>query len=52
MSRAPPSSCCGPANRGVAVSGGRVYVGTVDGRLVALDAKTGAKVWDIARRRV
>ncbi len=39
--------CCGPANRGVAVSGGRVYVGTVDGRLVALDARTGGKVWDI-----
>ncbi len=39
--------CCGPANRGVAVSGGRVYVGTVDGRLLALDAKTGALVWDV-----
>ena len=39
--------CCGPANRGVAVSGGKVYVGTVDGRLVALDARTGARVWDI-----
>lgn len=39
--------CCGPANRGVAVSGGRVFVGTVDARLVALDAKTGKVVWDI-----
>jgi PQQ-dependent dehydrogenase (methanol/ethanol family) len=39
--------CCGPANRGVAVSGGRVYVGTVDGRLLALDARTGAIVWDV-----
>lgn len=39
--------CCGPANRGVAVSGGKVYVGTVDGRLVALDAKSGALVWDV-----
>ena len=39
--------CCGPANRGVAVAGGRVYVGTVDGRLVALDAATGARVWDV-----
>ena len=39
--------CCGPANRGVAVSGGKVYVGTVDGRLVALDAKTGAVAWDV-----
>ena len=39
--------CCGPANRGVAVSRGKVYIGTVDARLVALDAKTGKVVWDI-----
>jgi len=39
--------CCGPGNRGVAVSGGKVYIGTVDARLVALDAKTGKVVWDI-----
>jgi alcohol dehydrogenase (cytochrome c) len=39
--------CCGPANRGVAVADGRVFVGTVDGRLVALDAATGAPLWDI-----
>ena len=39
--------CCGPANRGVAVAGGKVYVGTVDGRLIALDAATGTVVWDV-----
>ncbi len=39
--------CCGPANRGVAVSNGRVFIGTVDARLIALNAKTGAKEWDI-----
>jgi glucose dehydrogenase len=39
--------CCGPANRGVAVAGGRVFIGTVDARLIALNAKTGAKEWDI-----
>jgi PQQ-dependent dehydrogenase (methanol/ethanol family) len=39
--------CCGPANRGVAVAGGKVYVGTVDGRLVALDAASGRPVWDV-----
>jgi glucose dehydrogenase len=39
--------CCGPANRGVAVSAGRVFIGTVDARLIALNAKTGAKEWDI-----
>lgn len=38
--------CCGPANRGVAVADGRVFMGTVDGRLIALDAETGNKVWD------
>ena len=37
--------CCGPVNRGVALYGGKVYVGTLDGRLVALDAATGTPVW-------
>lgn len=39
--------CCGPVNRGVAVYGGRVFMGTVDARLVALDATTGRKLWDV-----
>jgi len=39
--------CCGPANRGVAVSNGKVFIGTVDARLIALDASTGVKEWDI-----
>ncbi|HEY9507364.1 MAG TPA: PQQ-dependent dehydrogenase, methanol/ethanol family [Gemmatimonadales bacterium] len=39
--------CCGPVNRGVAVYGGRVYMGALDARLVALDAETGKKVWDV-----
>jgi alcohol dehydrogenase (cytochrome c) len=38
--------CCGPANRGVAVAYGKVFVGTVDARLIALDQKTGKPVWD------
>lgn len=41
------SLCCGPANRGVAVEYGKVYIGTVDGRLVALDARSGKPVWDV-----
>jgi alcohol dehydrogenase (cytochrome c) len=42
--------CCGPNNRGAAVSGDKVYIGTLDDKLVALDAKTGKVVWskDIA----
>ncbi|HET9596961.1 MAG TPA: PQQ-binding-like beta-propeller repeat protein [Anaeromyxobacteraceae bacterium] len=39
--------CCGPANRGVAVAYGKVFVGTVDARLVALDAATGGVAWDV-----
>jgi PQQ-dependent dehydrogenase (methanol/ethanol family) len=35
-----------PYNRGVALGQGKVYVGTVDGRLIALDMKTGKPVWD------
>jgi alcohol dehydrogenase (cytochrome c) len=37
--------CCGPNNRGVAISGNRLFMGTLDARLVALDAKTGALLW-------
>jgi PQQ-dependent dehydrogenase (methanol/ethanol family) len=39
--------CCDVVNRGVALYKGRVYVGTLDGRLIALDAKSGALVWDV-----
>ncbi|MGH9687289.1 MAG: PQQ-dependent dehydrogenase, methanol/ethanol family [Candidatus Acidiferrales bacterium] len=45
--RTGPSLCCGPGNRGVAIYGGKVYIGTLDARLVALDAKTGKVVWDV-----
>ncbi len=38
--------CCGPINRGVAVYQGNVYVGSLDGRLIAIDAATGTKVWE------
>ena len=37
--------CCGPNNRGVAVSGDKVFLATLDSKLVALDAKTGKPVW-------
>ena len=38
--------CCGPNNRGVAIMGDRVFMGTLDAKLVALDIKTGKLVWD------
>ena len=37
--------CCDVVNRGVALYKGKVFVGTYDGRLVALDAGTGKVVW-------
>jgi alcohol dehydrogenase (cytochrome c) len=38
--------CCGPNNRGVAISGGKLFMGTLDAKLVALDAKTGKLLWE------
>ncbi|HLG16645.1 MAG TPA: PQQ-dependent dehydrogenase, methanol/ethanol family [Blastocatellia bacterium] len=40
-------ACCDVVNRGVAVYRGKVYVGTLDGRLAALDAETGKLVWQV-----
>lgn len=37
--------CCDVVNRGVALYKGKVFVGSYDGRLIALDAVTGKKVW-------
>ncbi|HWL63146.1 MAG TPA: PQQ-dependent dehydrogenase, methanol/ethanol family [Steroidobacteraceae bacterium] len=41
------SICCNISNRGAAYWKGKVIIGTIDGRLVALDAKSGQKVWDV-----
>ncbi|MEK6210296.1 MAG: PQQ-binding-like beta-propeller repeat protein [Pseudomonadota bacterium] len=38
--------CCGPNNRGVAAYGGMLFMGTLDAKLVALDAKTGKLMWE------
>ncbi|MFW1676511.1 pyrroloquinoline quinone-dependent dehydrogenase [Pontibacter sp. JAM-7] len=40
-------SCCGPANRGVAVAQGKVFQATIDGHLIALDQTSGTLLWDI-----
>ncbi len=37
--------CCGPNNRGVAILGDRLYMGTLDAKLISLDAKTGKVLW-------
>ncbi|MBV9084702.1 MAG: PQQ-binding-like beta-propeller repeat protein [Acidobacteriaceae bacterium] len=39
--------CCDVVNRGVALRGGKVYVATLDGRLLALDQHTGTPVWTV-----
>src|SRR5580693_3854052 len=50
--RLPPnfiaSVCCGPVNRGFGILGDRLYMGTLDAHLVALDRKTGNVIWDVA----
>lgn len=38
-------TCCDVVNRGVQVWGGKVFVGTLDGYLIALDAATGKEIW-------
>jgi len=39
--------CCGPVSRGVAYADGRVFLAAFDGRLIALDARTGKPVWTV-----
>src|SRR3954454_10568519 len=39
--------CCDVVNRGVALRSGKVYVGTIDGRLIALDQRTGSAIWSV-----
>jgi alcohol dehydrogenase (cytochrome c)/quinohemoprotein ethanol dehydrogenase len=37
--------CCGIVNRGIAAWNGKIYMGTLDARVVAIDAATGKEVW-------
>ena len=46
-----PSVCCGWNNRGVAISEDKVFMGRLDGKLVALDRATGSPVWTIQAER-
>jgi quinohemoprotein ethanol dehydrogenase len=41
------STCCDAVNRGPALLNGRVYIGALDGRLIAIDARTGQQVWSV-----
>ena len=40
-------ACCDVGNRGAAAWNGKIYIGTLDGRLVAVDAATGKQVWEV-----
>jgi len=40
------SICCNISNRGAAYSDGKIVWGTIDGRLMAVDAKSGKKIWE------
>jgi alcohol dehydrogenase (cytochrome c) len=37
--------CCGNVSRGVAILGDKVYLGTLDAMLIAINARTGEEVW-------
>jgi alcohol dehydrogenase (cytochrome c) len=43
----PINVCCGQVNRGLAMLGDRLFMGAVDGFLVALDSRTGSVVWEV-----
>jgi len=40
--------CCGSNNRGLAMLGDTLFMGTLDAHLIAIDAKTGKPVWNVA----
>jgi quinohemoprotein ethanol dehydrogenase len=40
-------ACCDVVNRGVAAWNGKIYLGALDGRLIALDGKSGKEVWSV-----
>ena len=40
--------CCGRVNRGMAILGDKVFLGTLDAHVIALDGKTGNVIWDVA----
>ena len=41
------AGCCDVGNRGAAIYDGKIFFGTFDGRLIALDVKSGKKVWSV-----
>jgi alcohol dehydrogenase (cytochrome c) len=44
----PTALCCGLVNRGVAIYGDKVYLATLDARVIALDRSDGSVVWEVS----
>ena len=44
----PVTVCCGKVNRGLALLGHTLYLATLDARLLAIDARSGKKLWDVS----
>ena len=40
--------CCGSVNRGLAILGDTLFMGTIDAHLIAIDAKNGKPIWNTA----
>ena len=40
-------ACCGPSTRGISAWNGKLFIGALDGRLIAIDARTGKEVWSV-----
>jgi quinohemoprotein ethanol dehydrogenase len=40
-------ACCGPTARGIAMWEGKIYIGALDGRLIAISAASGRKIWEV-----
>jgi quinohemoprotein ethanol dehydrogenase len=43
--------CCGWTSRGIGLGAGKIFVGRLDGKLVALDQKTGKEIWSVQAER-
>ena len=43
-------ACCGRVNRGLAILGDTLFMGTLDAHLIAIDAKTGKPIWNVQGR--
>jgi PQQ-dependent dehydrogenase (methanol/ethanol family) len=41
------SNCCSNTSRGVAYANGTIFLGTIDAKMIAIDAETGKKKWEV-----